>query len=187
MFAGALSTEDDIKNVKRTLPNTRIAITEYFPLFGAGGSQSQILNILDQSRTLAAALYTASLFHVFMKEGVEIAAYNLATSKWFGALLLDTDEGIVRSPHYFVFDLYRNFFGTKLIGVEMKSSPSFAAPQVGVPQARAAVPSLNSIASMDNSGRVVLAVINQDETSAISSTIVVDDLPPGTRAEIRNS
>jgi alpha-L-arabinofuranosidase len=185
MFAGAISTQDDIKNVKKSLPNTRIAITEYFPLFGAGGSQSEILTILDQSRTLAAGLYTAALFHVFMNEGVEIATYNLATSKWFGALLLDTDEGIVRSPHYFVFDLYRNFFGTKLIGIEMKSSPTFAAPQVGVPQARAAVPALDSIASIDDSGRVVLAVINRDETSAISSTIVVDDQPPGTRAEIR--
>jgi alpha-L-arabinofuranosidase len=185
MFAGALSTADDIRNVKGTLPGTRIAITEYFPLFGAGGSQSQLLAILDQSRTLAAGLYTASLFHVFMREGVELATYNLAVSKWFGALVLDTDQGIVRSPHYFVFDLYRNFFGTKLVGVEMKSSPTFAAPQVGVPQARAAVPALDSIASIDNSGRVVLAVINRDEMSAISSTITVDDLSPGAQAEVR--
>ncbi len=185
MYAGALSTGDDIENVKRMLPSTPIAITEYFPLFGAGGSQSELLAILDQSRTLAASLYTASLFHVFMRDGVDIATYNLAVSKWFGALVLDTDEGVIRSPHFYVFDLYRNYFGNKLVGINTIGGVTFYAEHIGVPQARSGVPALDSIASLDDSGRLVLAVINRDSISAMPSKITVDGLPSGAQAEVK--
>ena len=72
----------------------RIAVTEHFPLFGAGDGD-QIRSILDQSRTLAAALYTASLLQSFIREDVFMANYNIAVSKWFGALITDSDSGLI--------------------------------------------------------------------------------------------
>ena len=101
MFAQARFAGEDTREVMAKFSqagprgNPDIAITEHFPLFGAGGSEQQMRNILDQSRTLASALYTASLFHVYMRQKVWMANYNIITSKWFGALITDTDDGLV--------------------------------------------------------------------------------------------
>ena len=66
-------------------------------------------------------MYTASLFHAWIREGVWLATYNLTLSRWFGALVTDTDEGLVKTPTYHAFDLYRNRFGTKRIGLSIDS------------------------------------------------------------------
>lgn len=127
MLAQPLFEAEDTRQVRERLqqvhPNTppRIAITEHFPLFGGGGPKDQILSILDQSRTLAAALYTAGLLHSFMREKVWMANYNIATSKWFGALLTDTDNGLIRTPTYHLYDLYRNHFGETLAETAVQS------------------------------------------------------------------
>ena len=185
MFARVQWTGEDIAEVKsrwttaRAGATTRIAITEHFPLFGGGGDQQQVRAILDQSRTLAAALYTASLFHEFMRREVWMANYNIATGKWFGALLTDTESGIIKTPTYHVFDLYRNHFGTKMVGATVHG-PHFETRQVGTVPARKAVPYLDVAASKDGTGGVYLAVINRsgdqpvDTDIHIAGTVSVD-------------
>jgi alpha-N-arabinofuranosidase len=185
MFARVLWTGEDIAEVKsrgtaaRAGATTRIAITEHFPLFGGGGDQQQVRAILDQSRTLAAALYTASLFHEFMRREVWMANYNIATGKWFGALLTDTENGIIKTPTYHVFDLYRNHFGTEMVGATVHGR-HFETRQVGTVPARKAVPYLDVAASKDGTGGVYLAVINRsgdqpvDADIRIAGTVSVD-------------
>jgi alpha-N-arabinofuranosidase len=176
MFARAQMTGDDIAAVNSQWVRTRggapprIAITEHFPLFGAGGGPAQLQAILDQSRTQAAALYTASLIHEFMRREVWMANYNLATSKWFGALLTDTERGIVKTPTYHVYDLYRNHFGTALIAVTAEG-PQFDTRQVGSVAARKDVPYLDVIASKDGAGNVYLAVINRSGERPVEAEI----------------
>jgi alpha-N-arabinofuranosidase len=188
MFAQAMFSADDIRQVEQAAasahsPAPRIAITEHFPLFGGGGSQGQLMAILDQSRTLAAALYTASLFHAFMREHVWMANYNIAVSKWFGALLTDTDNGIIRTPTFHVFDLYRNHFGNTLVRV-VAGSPVISTNQIGVVKPRNDVPSLDAVASQDSSGSTYLAVINRSLSKAIEARINVDGLPADSGAEV---
>ena len=178
MFVRGAFTAEDIRYVKSVLVNggrqpCRIAVTEHFPLFGAGGGRSQIFAILDQSKTLAAALFTASLFHEFMREGVWMANYNVATSKWFGALLTDTDGGIVLTPTYHVYDLYRNQFGSTLVEVAVES-PIFNGKAVGTVPARRSVAYLDAVGSRDSSGGVYLAVINRNLTQSLDATISVE-------------
>ena len=154
----------------------RIAITEHFPLFGAGGSEAQLLQILDQSRTMASALYTASLFHAWMREGVWLATYNLTFSRWFGALITDTDSGLVKTPTYHVFDLYRNRFGTRRVGVSL-TGPTFATEAIGTVRARSGVAYLDAVAARHAEGGLSLSVINRRFGAPVVGTI--DGLPAG--------
>jgi alpha-L-arabinofuranosidase len=190
MFAEARFAAEDIRQVvakfseagPRGNPDT--AVTEHFPLFGAGGSEQQMRSILDQSRTLASALYTASLFHVYMREKVWMANYNIVTSKWFGALVTDTDDGLVRTPTYHVFDLYRNHFGSRLVDCKV-SGPSFSTKHVGVVDAADDLPVLDAVASTDQDGSVYLAVINRSLVAPQNATVQVQGVAEGKAAEVR--
>ncbi len=185
MFAQAMFSAEDTRRVQQLAASTRstppkIAITEHFPLFG--GSPDQLMAILDQSRTLASALYTSSLFHAFMREHVWMANYNIAVSKWFGALLTDTDSGIIKTPTYHVFDLYRNHFGNTLINVQT-SSPLFSTKQVGTVKSRKDVPYLDAVASTGQ-GNIYLAVINRNLSQAMQARVSVEGLLPDAIAEL---
>ncbi len=187
MLSCSASTSADIRNVRGSLAGSRgggaVAITEHFPLFGFGGSTPALLAQLDQSRTLGAALYTATLFHSYIREKVWMANYNLAFSKWFGALLQDTPGGVVRTPVYYVYDLYRNFFGTESLGVSNGSS-AYATPQLGVCPAQSS-PVLDVTASRDSLGRVYLAVINRDLVQSVVTKVQVEGVLLTATADVR--
>lgn len=175
-------------DIQQTLPflNTtrtkgKIAITEHFPLFGGGGGQ---VPQLDQSRTLASALYTATLFNEYIRNNVWMSNYNLAVSPYFGALLLDAPGGLVKTPLYHVYDLYRNFFGSRHLGVTT-AGPTYATSQLGVCWANSAIPSLDAIASKDASGHFYLAVVNRDMKNAITSQVSVAGATVSATAQVR--
>jgi alpha-N-arabinofuranosidase len=187
MFGAAQYTEDDLRLVRRKLdtlkgPRPRLAVTEHFPLFGAG-SHDQLLASLDQSRTLAAALYTASLLNAYVRQGVWMANYNLITSKWFGALLTETDGGLVRTPTYHLWDLYRSHLGERSLDVEV-STPSFESRAVGAIAARADVGYLDAIATQDRQGAIHLLVVNRSLHQDLPTVIEIKDVSPGTTADV---
>jgi len=180
MFAQPAFAAEDIRKVEDRYSSGKkpdIAITEHFPLFGAGGSQHQILQILDQSRTLASALYTASLFHTYIREHVWMANYNIAVSKWFGALLTDGDSGLIKTPTYYVFDLYRNHFGDRMHPTEVKSD-TYNSSQVGMTNARENVPYLDAVSTSDADGNLYLAVINRNLFYPVETAIEVNGSAP---------
>lgn len=189
MWAQPLLSAEDThivrERLRKTYPDTpqRIAVTEHFPLFGGGGPKDQILSILDQSRTLAAALYTAGLLHSFMREKVWMANYNIATSRWFGALLTDTDNGLIRTPTYYLYDLYRNHFGDALLEVDTRS-PNFNSPKVGSVPRRNTVSYLDAVASTDAKGSIFLAVINRHLEESVEATVRIAGLPAGAPADV---
>ena len=176
MFAASRRTARDTRMVKARLQNVRgaarIAITEHFPLFGAF-SHEQLLAGLDQSRTLASALFTASVFHALIRENVWMANYNLITSRWFGALLTSTSEGWVRTPTYWLWDLYRNRFGATQVQIDA-DGPAFDSAGVGTVEPQHRVPYLDAVASTDGRGSVFLAVINRNLTQPVLGTVDID-------------
>jgi alpha-N-arabinofuranosidase len=184
MFAQPAFVAEDIRKVEERYgagKKPAIAITEHFPLFGGGGSQKQMLEILDQSRTQAAALYTASLFHTYMREHVWMANYNIAVSKWFGALLTDSDTGLVKTPTYYVFDLYRNHFGDRLHPAEVKGD-TYNSTAVGMTGARENVPYLDAVSTSDAGGNLYLAVINRNLFYPVEAALEFDGSPAASGA-----
>jgi alpha-L-arabinofuranosidase len=187
MFAAVDYVGADIDSVQAKLHQSgarsdRIAITEHFPIFGAG-SHEQLLASLDQSRTLGSALYTASLLQTFMRKRVWMANYNLITSKWFGALLTLSDTGVVRTPTYYVWDLYRNRFGDELVGVDVVTD-TFDTKRIGAIASKKGVPYLDVAASRDSQNSIYLSVINRDMANPIAAAITVDGLAAGMHVSV---
>jgi alpha-N-arabinofuranosidase len=138
----------------------RVAITEHFPLFGASGTQAQLMQILDQSRTVAAGLYTASLLHNLMRQKAWMANFNLAIHQWFGALLQDTTAGLVENPHFLVYSLLRDLASKSLLQTTV-TGPSFSSPAVGVVATGTNTPVLDVIAAIGADG-IWVSVINRE-------------------------
>jgi alpha-N-arabinofuranosidase len=179
MLAQPIQAAEDTRAVRRefaacgTAP--RIAVTEHFPLFGAGDGD-QIRSVLDQSRTLAAALYTASLLHSFIREDVFMANYNIAVSKWFGALVTDSDSGLILTPTYHVYDLYRNHFGTTVVPSQVEG-PSYSTGALGTVAARSGVDYLDVLATQGTEGLSYLAVINRHLTQPVQARLSLGAVP----------
>lgn len=185
MYAQAGWAQTDAQTVQQQLTihnsraNNRIAVTEHFPLFGSATTTDQLLAILDQSKTMGSALFTASLFHSYIRQNVWMANYNLASSPWFGALINDTPGGPLKTPTYYVYDLYRNHFGTTSLGVSV-TSPTTATHTVGAVPGRSNVAFLDVIASRDTKGKTYLAVINRHTSQAFDTTVAANNLLLGT-------
>lgn len=190
MYAQPTVTAEDTQTVSQKLSKvsllgqSRIAITEHFPLFGSGPTMNQLLDGLDQSRTQGSALFTASLLHTFIRQKVWMANYNLGTSPWFGALITNTPSGLVKTPTYYVYDLYRNHFGTQEVGVDV-TGPSVSTPAVGTVPAVNSLAYLDAVASVDAAGRIYLAVINRNNSASIAAAIAVDGLNASTKATVQ--
>jgi alpha-L-arabinofuranosidase len=189
MHAQAANAGEDTLYVRQRLSAVRpesqgkIAITEHFPLFGSGPTLEQLLGVLDQSRTQGSALFTASLFHSYIRQQAFMANYNLATSPWFGALVTQAPGGLVKTPTYYVYDLYRNHFGTTAVGVDV-ASPTYNSVAIGAVAARAGIAYLDAIASTDSAGRTYLAVVNSSTSSAIDTALSGSGLSPASRPTV---
>lgn len=177
MYTATVYSGEDMRTVRGRLRSAnpastgRLAITEHFPLFGSGGSQSELLHILDQSRTLAAGIYTASVLHTMMRQSVWMAHYNLALSPWFGALLQDSSSGLIENPHYYVFHLLRDFASSAMARAEV-AGPSFNSPAVGVVASGVNTPVLDAVAAVGADG-LRLSVINRDLFKIVNAAITV--------------
>jgi alpha-N-arabinofuranosidase len=112
-----------------------------------------------------------------------MANYNLILSRWFGALLTDADAGLVRTPTYQVWDLYRNHLGDQAVAVEV-SSETFDTRAVGAIAARKGVPWLDAIATRGSRGAVALSVVNRSLSSDVPAVVEVDGIPGGATAEV---
>lgn len=163
--------------------NGRLAITEHFPLFGGGGTQSQLLQILDQSRTVAAGIYTASLLQNMMRRKVWMADFNLALSPWFGALLQDTPQGLIENPHYSAFQLLRELAGASLLKTDV-TSPTFNSSAVGVVAAGSNMPVLD-VVSASKPGALLLSVVNRSLYQATPAAIRIPLTGYNTKATVK--
>jgi alpha-L-arabinofuranosidase len=187
LFAAAEATRANLDEVDRTIdrlsPANRdapFAITEFGPFFGVSQDISHHTAYVDQSRTLAAALYVASILDTFVGDPrVFLACYTNPIHRWFGSLLTDTPEGVVRTPTYWVYDLYRRRFEPNLVATEVVISPSFSAPQTGIVKAATEVPDLLAKASLSDDGkRLSVVLVNRSLDEAHDTTIEVKGFVP---------
>lgn len=113
--------------------------------------------------------------HSFMRNNVWMANYNLILSQWFGALLIDSPQGLIRTPVYYVYGLYRNVFGTRLVSSTVQT-PFYAVEPLGVVETNTQVPIIDAIAALDPEDRLTLAVINKSANTKIATRIEVTGL-----------
>ncbi len=170
--------------VARLSPRNRgvpVAITEYGPLFGLSGRPGRHAAYVDQSRSQAAALYVASFFQViFAEPSVFMTCYTNPIHRWYGSLLTDTDQGLIRTPTYYLYRLYAERFEHQMVAARV-DSPTFDAGQVGLVKARQGVPDLVASASRSADGRRLTAIlVNRSLNRTLTTTIELSGFEPKT-------
>ena len=187
MLASAAHTADNLDELGRMISSlspinrdTPFAVTEFGPFFGLSSKLATHNAYVDQSRTMAAALYTASLLDIFIGHPrVIFANYTNPIHRWFGVLLTDTDRELVKTPTYHLYSLYRSRFEDTLVPVEI-SSPTFDAPTEGLSKGRKNAPDLLARASISGDRRRLTAMlVNRSVNRTLETTINV----PRVRAE----
>ncbi|MCP4656190.1 MAG: hypothetical protein GY856_12325 [bacterium] len=188
LYAAALGIRDNLDEVARTVARLSpihgevpIAVTELGPFFGLSAKPGHHAAYVDQTRTLAAALYTASVLDVLIGDPrVFMGCYTNPVHRWYGSLITDHGTSLVTTPTYHLYALYRSRFESRLVAAEV-SSPSFETRRVGIVEARSAVPDLIARASIGEDGRRLTAMlVNRSPDRSLITTVALGGFVPAT-------
>ncbi len=165
LYAATIQTVEDLDAMQRLLDNhehtrnKRMAITEWGPLFGYSSRPEVHANYVDQSRTMAAAVYVASLLDAIVAHPrVLLATYTNPIHRWYGSLLTDTDRGLIKTPSYHVYAMYRSRFESRMVPLSITGG-TFDAPSIGLIKAHRNVPEVVGKASVSDDGRRLTAML----------------------------
>lgn len=187
-FAAAVQTAENLKQVAAAVDRLSpvnegipIAVTEFGPFFGLSGNKKTHAQYVDQTRTLAAALYTASVLQVLIDDPrVFMACYTNPIHRWYGSLITDTEAGLITTPTYHLYDLYRSRFESQLVSTTVES-PSFSAPQIGIVKEHREVPELVAQSSVNDDGsRLTVLMANRSLDHGLRTTLVLGGFEPAT-------
>jgi alpha-L-arabinofuranosidase len=133
----------------------KIGVSEWGPLFNV----SEGSRMVDHVKTLASALYTASVFQVFLQdERIETAvAFKLLDESVFGWLGPRGDQYVIKAPYY-AFQMYSKHFLPNLV-TTTTDSPSYDSKSVlGIPAIQK-VPFLDVVSSVNDEGDTLSMIV----------------------------
>ena len=158
-------TKKKLKTHQPSRANTiKIAITEHFPIFGDLNSENreQYVQNIDQTRTVAGAIYSASLLIAIVSDPqIFMANYLNPIHQYFSAFLNVSAEGLIKNPVYYVYYMFRNYFGEELVFSRMES-PTFSTPALGMVPAIANAPLVDGVVATSADGTISVALVNKD-------------------------
>ena len=132
--------------------------------------------------SLESALYGARLMNVFERSGnlVEMSAVSDLVNGWPGGVIQANRHGLFVSPIYLVNQLYSEHRGDKRLAARI-SSPTFDTSREGRD-----VPYLDAVVSRTADGRkIFIKAVNTSPTNALTTTITMQGVIAGSRAEIK--
>jgi alpha-L-arabinofuranosidase len=136
----------------------------------------------DLRGTLAHALFLADWLKSFIRDGVQRASYHSIAGGKFGLLQFDGVK-ITYRPVYYVFDLYRNHFGKKV--VETDTSSSYYIYKDRKTGRDTHIPYLSVLASLSkDGGKLYLMVINKNLDTDYSTSINLGSFSPSANANV---
>jgi alpha-L-arabinofuranosidase len=157
-----------------------IGITEWGPLFGYSTRPNVHNWYVDQSRTMAAAVYVASILDTLLANPrVLLATYTNPIHRWYGSLLTDTDRGLIKTPSYHVLAMYRSRFETRLLPVTV-DGPTFDSEAVGLVKAQRGVAEVLARATVSTDGRRLTAMlVNRSLDRSIATRVALRGFEAG--------
>lgn len=150
----------------------KIAVTEWGPYFSTTGAS----RFVEHNKTMASAVYAASVLKVFLESpGTEMAnAFKLVDGVFTGWIGKRNGEYVPKAPYYVLRMFAKNFTGP--IVASSTVSPAFSAISMGNVPAAAGVPYVEAIAGKSVDGRTLsVALWNKHLTSAISVECLVSN------------
>lgn len=142
----------------------KIAITEHFPIFGDLNSENreQYVQNIDQTRTVAGAIYTATLLIAIVNDPqIFMANYLNPIHQYFSAFLNASAEGLTKNPVYYVYYMFRNYFGEELVFSRLQS-PTYSTTTLGMVPAIAHAPFVDGVVATSADGTITVALANKD-------------------------
>jgi alpha-L-arabinofuranosidase len=131
---------------------------------------------LYQQNTLRDALVTALNFHIFHRHADRVAMANIAqTVNVLQAMILTNKEKMIRTPTYWVFEMFKVHQGGTVLPVELQS-PDYAFGQEKIPMVSA-----SATRAADKSA-VHLSLTNSSPTQSVTLTVKLAGLPAKTVA-----
>lgn len=187
MLAFPLQVERNLKQISDDIDryggsnasHIGIAVTEWGPLFAFLPSNPYI----DHQKTLAAGLYVASMMQTFLRTPrIEMANFfKLTEANFMGWINAPDAEP---KPVYYALQMYSRHFGTNLVDTTV-SGPSYSSKPIGLVMPENKVPSLDCVASLDDSGsKLYLIVVNKNLTEPISASINLSGYVPRGSAKV---
>jgi alpha-N-arabinofuranosidase len=184
MFAGAQQPADNLSSVAREIDRrspvnagTPLVITE----FGTIVKIPPDLPSIDHTRTMASAVYAASVLDVYMGDPrVSATMFTSPVHKWSSMLVLTDPSGPVTSPAYELYLFYADRFEHGLVQTDI-ATPTFSSTTLGVVKARSNVPVLMARAGRSTDGRRVTALlVNRAVEGALTTELTFDGFVPTT-------
>lgn len=136
----------------------------------------------NRQYSMESALYGARLMNVFERRGdlVEMSAVSDLVNGWPGGIIQVNRHSLFVSPTYLVNRLYNEHRGDERMASDV-NSPRFEASKEG-----RNVPYLDAVVSRTAEGRkIFIKAVNTSPTSPLVTTIIVQGVIPGARAEIK--
>jgi alpha-L-arabinofuranosidase len=170
-LASLSSAIDSIKAAdgsKMDLSKTQVAITEWAPLFATDVTS----RFLDHPKTLASALYAASLLKAIVEDPRTMlaSAYKLVDAlelSWIGL----RDGVLTPKAPYYAMQMFTNHLGPNLLPSQTVS-PGYDARSIGWVDAVPFVPFLETVASKSDDGNsLYIIVINKHFDRSINASI----------------
>jgi len=186
LYAAPQQTVEHLDEMQRLLSrsehtrNKPIAITEWGPLFGFSSRPEIHAAYVDQSRTMAAAIYVASILDAIVADPrVLLATYTNPIHRWYGGLLIDTDSGLIKTPSYHVFSMYQSRFEARTLPTVVKTA-TFDAESIGLVNARRGIPDVIVRSSISEDGRRLTAMlVNRSLDRSATTRVTIDGFAAG--------
>ncbi|MFZ5897118.1 MAG: alpha-N-arabinofuranosidase [Myxococcota bacterium] len=122
---------------------------------------------LEQQNTLRDAMVAALNLHIFHKHARRVRMANLAqTVNVLQALILTNGASMLRTPTYWVFEMFKSHQAGTSLALEYTAPPyTFGDAEIG---------GLSGSASRDESGRVTLSLVNPHPSRTLAITCDVE-------------
>jgi alpha-N-arabinofuranosidase len=179
MLAAPLQVKDLLdalsdKVDKLTGPNAsriRFAMVEYGPFFQTD-PQSRFI---DHVKTLASALYTASLLKVLIEHPrVDVAQGFSLFDPWTQGWIGFRDDAYTAKAPYYALQLFTRYFGDLLIDTQT-TGPTYSARSIGLVPATMSAPYLDVVSSLHaRSGDLRIIAINKNLDQPIQANFFVN-------------
>ncbi|MCM3871043.1 MAG: hypothetical protein ND895_10165 [Pyrinomonadaceae bacterium] len=138
---------------------------------------------VERQYSMESALYGARLMNVFERQGdlVGMSAVSDLVNGWPGGIIQAGRHGSFVSSIYLVNQLYNEHRGDERLAASV-SSPTFDTSKEGRD-----VPYLDAVVSRTADGRkIFIKAVNTSPTHALSTTIIVQGVRTGARAEMKS-
>lgn len=146
--------------------HTKLVVDEWGVWYGRGEEIGPAY-LLSQPLTLRDALHTAVTFDVFNRHADKIAMANVAqTINCIHSLFLAQGDRFVRTPVYYIFEMYRSHMRSQLAQMHIRCDEL----RVPSPSGTAAMPGLSGSASL-NGKTVTVTITNPSLDSTIATRI----------------